>query len=111
MLSWTTTGASPATEARLTKKESHLLNLLRENAGRCLSRGYLLQTVWGYGPAVRTRTLDVHIQRLRKKMELQGVRGQIQTILGNGYCWQSFGEPAYADPGFLGALEEKRSVA
>ena len=111
MLSWTTTGASAATEARLTKKEAHLLNLLRENAGRCLTRGHLLQTVWGYGPAVRTRTLDVHIQRLRKKMELQGVRGQIQTILGNGYCWQSFAEPVYGDASFLSGVSEKRSVA
>ena len=81
-------GSGVASQLSLTKKESELLNLLRQNAGQCLSRDHLLQTIWGYGPGVRTRTLDVHIQRLRRKMRMAGMTGEIQTILRAGYCWQ-----------------------
>ena len=75
----------------LTKKESELMNVLRDHSGQCLSREFLLRTIWGYGPGVRTRTLDVHIQRLRRKMQELRITGQIQTILGCGYCWQAIG--------------------
>ena len=80
--------------------EKELLGILSQNPGQCLSRDYLLRTIWGYEPGVRTRTLDVHIQRLRRKMQIAGVSGEIQTILRSGYCWQS---PALA--------AEQRSVA
>jgi two-component system alkaline phosphatase synthesis response regulator PhoP len=72
---------------RLTRKEGQLLALLRQNAGRCLSRGFLLATVWGYRDGTRTRTLDVHIQRLRRKLGPEGA-GHIQTVLRGGYAWQ-----------------------
>lgn len=71
----------------LTKKESELLSLLRQHAGNCLSREYLLQTVWGYTGGVRTRTLDVHVQRLRRKVKMFNLGGEIQTVLRHGYCW------------------------
>ncbi|MBI2688385.1 MAG: winged helix-turn-helix transcriptional regulator [Acidobacteria bacterium] len=71
----------------LTKKEAELLQLLREHAGQCLTREYLLSTIWGYTGGVRTRTLDVHIQRLRRKVKLFNLGGEIQTILRHGYCW------------------------
>jgi DNA-binding response OmpR family regulator len=71
----------------LTRKESELLQMLREHAGQCLSREYLLSTIWGYTGGVRTRTLDVHIQRLRRKVKLFNLGGEIQTILRHGYCW------------------------
>ena len=48
------TGRQP--ELRLTRKEAELLELLRRNAGRCLTREYLLATVWGYRDGTRTRT-------------------------------------------------------
>ncbi len=71
----------------LTRKESELLILLRQHAGNCLSRDFLLQTIWGYARGVRTRTLDVHVQRLRRKVRLFNLGGEIQTVLRHGYCW------------------------
>ena len=52
---------------RLTRKEYELLALLVQNAGEIVAREDLLQRVWGYSDQIRTRTLDVHIRRLRKK--------------------------------------------
>jgi DNA-binding response OmpR family regulator len=78
--------APPAT-ARLTRKEKQLLALLQQNSGHCLSRDYLLETVWGYRNGTRTRTLDVHIQRLRRKLGPDAA-GHIQTVLRAGYAWQ-----------------------
>ncbi|MCX6605788.1 MAG: winged helix-turn-helix domain-containing protein [Acidobacteria bacterium] len=71
----------------LTRKESELLIVLRQHAGNCLSRDFLLQTIWGYTGGVRTRTLDVHVQRLRRKVRLFNLGGEIQTVLRHGYCW------------------------
>ncbi len=71
---------------RLTRKESELLDVLRRNQGRCLSRDYLLSVVWGYQPGVRSRTVDVHIQRLRRKLgAIEGSR--ILTLFRSGYVW------------------------
>jgi DNA-binding response OmpR family regulator len=83
--------ASSASPSRLTRKEGQLLTLLRQNAGQCLSREYLLSTVWGYQHGTRTRTLDVHIQRLRRKLGPEGA-SRIMTVLRTGYAWQD--EPA-----------------
>ena len=77
-----------AYDVRMTRKERELMTLLRQNTGQVLSRDYLLQRVWGYSVGVRTRTLDVHIQRLRRKLRDSGFSGEIQTILRAGYCWQ-----------------------
>src|SRR5437868_15328807 len=52
----------------LTRKEYELLTVLVENAGEVVSRVELLMRVWGYGSEIRTRTLDVHIRRLRKQL-------------------------------------------
>ena len=72
---------------RLTRKESELLSLLRQNSGRCLSRQILLSTIWGYQNGTKTRTLDVHIQRLRRKLGVEGAT-RIMTVLRTGYAWQ-----------------------
>ncbi len=80
-------GFSEIPQVRLTRKESELLSLLRQNPGRCLSRDYLLSTVWGYQNGTRTRTLDVHIQRLRRKLGTVGA-SHIMTVLRTGYGWQ-----------------------
>ncbi|MGQ9632639.1 MAG: winged helix-turn-helix domain-containing protein [Bryobacteraceae bacterium] len=74
-------------EVRLTRKESQLLALLQQNAGKCLSRAYLLETIWGYTNGTKTRTLDVHIQRLRRKLGPDKGR-HIVTVLRAGYAWQ-----------------------
>jgi DNA-binding response OmpR family regulator len=76
----------------LTRKEFELLALLSRNAGQIVPREVLLMQVWGYSQEIRTRTLDVHIRRLRKKF---GSFGEIyiETIFGIGYRFQPYQEP------------------
>lgn len=70
----------------LTPKEFDLLKMLAENAGKALERDLLLEEVWGYAFAGATRTLDVHIRRLRQKIndDPQNPR-YIETVHGIGY--------------------------
>ncbi len=77
---------------RLTRKEYELLALLVQNAGEIIPRDVLLMRVWGYSTEVRTRTLDVHIRRLRKKLGPYGDR-YIETVFGVGYRFQPYREP------------------
>jgi two-component system phosphate regulon response regulator PhoB len=79
-------------EIILTRKEHALLSLLIENVGEIVPRGVLLERIWGYGKDIRTRTLDVHIRRLRKKLYPHGDT-YIETIFGVGYRFQRFREP------------------
>jgi DNA-binding response OmpR family regulator len=72
---------------RLTKMEFLLLSMLAQNAGEIVPRAALLAQVWGYSPEVHTRTLDVHIRRLRGKLGDYS-RRQIETIFGIGYRLQ-----------------------
>ena len=72
---------------RLTLKESELLKLLENNPGRCFSRSYLLKTIWGYNDNTRTRTVDVHVSRLRKKLEHRRDI-LIHTVVRQGYVLQ-----------------------
>jgi two-component system alkaline phosphatase synthesis response regulator PhoP len=73
----------------LTRKEYDLLALLIQNAGEVVTREMLLLRVWGYSNQIRTRTLDVHIRRLRKKLgEHSG--NYIETIFSVGYRFQPF---------------------
>jgi len=71
----------------LTRKEYQLLSLLVENAGEIVPREALLMRVWGYGDQIRTRTLDVHIRRLRAKLGTFS-REYLETIFGIGYRFQ-----------------------
>jgi DNA-binding response OmpR family regulator len=71
----------------LTRKEYDLLAILVQNSGEIVARESLLLEVWGYGKEIRTRTLDVHIRRLRKKLAPAGER-YIETIFGVGYRFQ-----------------------
>jgi two-component system alkaline phosphatase synthesis response regulator PhoP len=70
----------------LTRKERDLLAFLRQNAGRCLSRDILLRQVWGYREGVKSRTVDLHVQRLRKKLG-QEESAHILTVSRVGYLW------------------------
>jgi DNA-binding response OmpR family regulator len=74
---------------RLTRKEYELLALLVQNAGEIVAREDLLFQIWGYGSQIRTRTLDVHIRRLRKKLGSYAEL-YIETIFGIGYRFQPF---------------------
>ncbi len=70
----------------LTLKEFELLKLLLENKGKVLSRNNLLDKIWGYEYYGETRTVDVHIRYLRKKIEGDSSSEKyIQTIRGVGY--------------------------
>ena len=82
--------ALDAVRMTLTRKEYDLLALLVQHAGEIIPREALLMQVWGYGAEIRTRTLDVHVRRLRKK--LGGYADlYIETIFGIGYRFQPFG--------------------
>ncbi|MGL5347323.1 MAG: response regulator [Peptostreptococcaceae bacterium] len=70
----------------LTLKEFELLKLLLENKGKVLSRNHLLDKIWGYEYYGETRTVDVHIRYLRKKIEGDSTSEKyIQTVRGVGY--------------------------
>ena len=74
---------------RLTRKEYELLALLVQNAGEIVAREDLLMRVWGYSSEIRTRTLDVHIRRLRRKLGPYAEQ-YIETIFGIGYRFQPY---------------------
>jgi DNA-binding response OmpR family regulator len=74
-----------APASKLTRKERELLNMLMQNPGRCISRDTLLKTIWQYAEGARTRTVDVHVQRLRRKLGREAA--SIKTIVRLGYCW------------------------
>ncbi len=70
----------------LTPKEFDLLLALAQNHERVVSSEWLLLNVWGYDDSIRTRTLDVHINRLRSKIESDSSFPTfIKTICGVGY--------------------------
>ena len=71
------------TEVKLTRKEFALLTHLVQNSGRVAMRQQLLDNVWGYSYFGDTRTLDVHIRRLRQKLGDCG--NCIETVVGIGY--------------------------
>ena len=77
---------------RLTRKESQLLDFLVRNAGEAVSSQVLLSEVFGYSPEARTRTLQVHIRRLREKLGPDR-QHYIETIFGVGYRFQSLSRP------------------
>lgn len=70
----------------LTLKEFELLEILIKNKGKILTRETLLDKIWGYEYIGETRTVDVHIRYLRKKIELDDKNPKfIETIRGVGY--------------------------
>ena len=71
------------TEIELTPTEFRLLATLAERRGRVQPRRLLLETVWEAAPDIQTRTVDMHVQRLRTKL---GAAGElIETVRGFGY--------------------------
>jgi DNA-binding response OmpR family regulator len=68
---------------RLTRREFELLRYLVQNKNRVVSRDRLLERVWGYDRSVETRSVDVHVGRLRNK--LGDAARQIETVIGLGY--------------------------
>lgn len=68
----------------LTRKEFDLLHIFMKNVNKVLTREVLLQKVWGYEYEGETRTVDVHIRHLRRKLGPEG-ETRIETIHGVGY--------------------------
>jgi len=69
----------------LTAREFDLLRFFARNPGRVLAREELLRKVWGYDYLGETRTVDVHVRRLRQKLGAEPP--PIETVLGAGYKW------------------------
>lgn len=74
-------------ELSLTATEYKLLVTLLERRGRVQSRPQLLETVWDAQPDIQTRTVDMHVQRLRTKLGPLG--DQIETVRGFGYRFKA----------------------
>jgi len=62
-------------EVELTEKEFDLAAFMFRNLGRLLSRGHLLEAVWGRSPNLATRTVDTHVSRVRSKLQLKPENG------------------------------------
>ncbi|MEY3407857.1 MAG: hypothetical protein RL038_918 [Actinomycetota bacterium] len=76
-------------KVQLPLKEFDLLELLVRNAGRVLTRGQLIDRVWGSDYVGDTKTLDVHVKRLRAKIEPDPAEPKyIQTVRGLGYKFE-----------------------
>lgn len=76
-------------EIELTPIEFALLNVLMRNPGKALKRDDILNSVWGENYFGDTKTLDVHIRRLREKIEDNPSQPDyIKTVWGSGYRWQ-----------------------
>ncbi|MGV6802745.1 MAG: phosphate regulon transcriptional regulator PhoB [Ruegeria sp.] len=73
-------------EVKLGPTEFRLLSTFMEKPGRVWSREQLLDRVWGRDIYVDTRTVDVHIGRLRKALTIQGGSDPIRTVRGSGYA-------------------------
>jgi len=70
-------------------REFELLSLLMDNAGRVLTRDVLIDRVWGYDYVGDTRTLDVHVKRIRSKIEIDPRHPErLVTIRGVGYRYE-----------------------
>ncbi len=79
-------------QVQLPLKEFELLEVLLRNAGRVLTRMQLIDRVWGADYVGDTKTLDVHIKRLRAKVEIDpGNPRHIITVRGLGYKFEPVG--------------------
>ena len=82
--------SSPTKELHLTKTEFRLLCELASNPGRVFSREALLDRVWGYGYFGDGRLVDVHVRRLRTKVETDPANPRhVVTVRGLGYRLQA----------------------
>lgn len=79
-------------EVALTAKEFELTDLLFRNRDRTLSRRYIMETVWRTNAHLTTRTLDMHVSRIRAKLLLTPENGfRIFTVFGYGYRLETLG--------------------
>jgi DNA-binding response OmpR family regulator len=77
----------------MTAKEFELADLFFRNSDRTLSRNYIMETIWRTTATLATRTLDMHISRVRSKLHLKPENGfRIFTVFGYGYRLESLGK-------------------
>lgn len=69
--------------------EFRLLKFFMEHPGRVFSRGQLLDAVWGNESEIELRTVDVHIRRLRKGIEIDGAPDPVRTVRSAGYSLEA----------------------
>jgi len=69
--------------------EFRLLKFFMEHPGRVFSRGQLLDAVWGTDSDIELRTVDVHIRRLRKGIEMEGTLDPVRTVRSAGYALEA----------------------
>jgi two-component system, OmpR family, phosphate regulon response regulator PhoB len=69
--------------------EYRLLKFFMESPGRVFSRSQLLDGVWGTGSEIELRTVDVHIRRLRKAIELPNAKDPVRTVRSAGYSFEA----------------------
>jgi two-component system response regulator RegX3 len=82
---------------KLTQKEFELVAFLFKNIGRLLSRGHILSSVWGHGSEFTTRTVDTHVSRIRKKLDLNPENGwRLSAIYHQGYRLEQVDKEEFA---------------
>jgi DNA-binding response OmpR family regulator len=75
----------------VTPKEFTLALLLFRNLNQAVSRSYILETIWGIDPRLSTRTLDIHISKIRTKLALKPENGfRLSPVYGYGYRLEEF---------------------
>jgi two-component system, OmpR family, response regulator RegX3 len=81
----------------LTQKEFDLALFLFRNVGQLLSRGHILESVWGRNPEVLTRTMDTHVSKVRAKLKVYPENGfRLTPVYGYGYRLEQVGDAAAA---------------
>ena len=73
-------------EVAMTQKDYDLALFMLRNVGRLLSRGYILEAVWGQSAEINTRTVDTHVSRIRGKLQLTPENGwRLSAVYQHGY--------------------------
>lgn len=81
--------------ARLTDKDFDLASYMFQHPGKLLSRAHLLEKVWGITSPIESRTVDVHVSRIRRALEIRPERGwRIKTVYQHGYRLEQLEEQA-----------------
>lgn len=98
-------------EITLTDKEFELAVFLFQNLGRIVSRGHLFDAIWRGQHTRSTRTIDTHISRLRRKLQLNDTQGfRLASTYGSGYRLERF-EPGSETPGQAPAHPASAEIA
>ncbi len=82
----TRTARRGAVEIRLMPTEYKLLEYMMRNSGQVLTRTMIFEAIWGYHFDPGTNLIDVHLGRLRRKIDRPGLKQLIQTVRGSGYA-------------------------